>query len=260
MKEDKASWVSFFQWLRGRGLDGVKLVVGDKCLGMLEAVGEKTFLTARMGLIDICPAQEYLASKIIPAYAPCLMNPDKTMELETVPREMGRSALGPQPDWNYLRWDGYTDQKYQAIQIGDCLPKLPWDGKNIFLECQVRSYFNNGNLVLLLQDWNNGEPEPWGDLTVNLGISLDQDCAFVDVNHLGQEILPWLENEGLATPTGCTQQSGFVSYPEPNSTRKSIKAMFPFVTVFTIKVQVCPLHDHFKSVSRCFDARFQYVS
>ncbi|MBO5740395.1 MAG: IS256 family transposase [Bacteroidaceae bacterium] len=40
MKEDKASWVSFFQWLRERGLEGVKLVVGDKCLGMLEAVGE----------------------------------------------------------------------------------------------------------------------------------------------------------------------------------------------------------------------------
>ena len=30
----------FFQWLRGRGLDGVKLIVGDKCMGMLEAVGE----------------------------------------------------------------------------------------------------------------------------------------------------------------------------------------------------------------------------
>ena len=40
MKEDKASWVGFFQWLKGRGLDGVKLIVGDKCLGMLEAVGE----------------------------------------------------------------------------------------------------------------------------------------------------------------------------------------------------------------------------
>ena len=46
MKEDKASWVSFFQWLRGCGLDGVKLVVGDKCLGMLEAVGE-VFLEAK---------------------------------------------------------------------------------------------------------------------------------------------------------------------------------------------------------------------
>ncbi|EEG29326.1 hypothetical protein CLOSTMETH_03046 [[Clostridium] methylpentosum DSM 5476] len=30
MKEDKASWVSFFQWLKSRGLDGVKLVVDDK--------------------------------------------------------------------------------------------------------------------------------------------------------------------------------------------------------------------------------------
>jgi transposase-like protein len=40
MKEDKASWTEFFKWLKGRGLEGVRLVVGDKCLGMLEAVGE----------------------------------------------------------------------------------------------------------------------------------------------------------------------------------------------------------------------------
>ena len=40
MKEYKKSWRCFFQWLRGRGLDGVKLIVGDKCMGMLEAVGE----------------------------------------------------------------------------------------------------------------------------------------------------------------------------------------------------------------------------
>lgn len=39
-EEDKESWRCFFQWLRGRGLDGVKLIVGDKCMGMLEAVGE----------------------------------------------------------------------------------------------------------------------------------------------------------------------------------------------------------------------------
>lgn len=40
IKEDKASWANFFQWLRGRSLNGGKLVVGDKCLGMLEAVSE----------------------------------------------------------------------------------------------------------------------------------------------------------------------------------------------------------------------------
>ena len=43
MKEDKASWVSFFQWLKGRGLEGVQLIVGDKCLGMLEAVGDAKY-------------------------------------------------------------------------------------------------------------------------------------------------------------------------------------------------------------------------
>jgi len=40
MKEDKASWLSFFQWLKSRGLDGVQLIVGDKCLGMLNAAAE----------------------------------------------------------------------------------------------------------------------------------------------------------------------------------------------------------------------------
>ena len=40
MKEHKASWLAFLQWLKGRGLDGVRLIVGDKCLGMLEAAAE----------------------------------------------------------------------------------------------------------------------------------------------------------------------------------------------------------------------------
>ena len=40
MKEDKTSWVNFFQDLRKRGLKGVKLIVGDKCLGMLDAANE----------------------------------------------------------------------------------------------------------------------------------------------------------------------------------------------------------------------------
>lgn len=40
MKEDKASWLAFLQWLKGRGLDGVRLIVGEKCLGMLDAAAE----------------------------------------------------------------------------------------------------------------------------------------------------------------------------------------------------------------------------
>ena len=40
MKEDKESWHSFLTWLKGRGLTGVQLIVGDKNLGMLETIPE----------------------------------------------------------------------------------------------------------------------------------------------------------------------------------------------------------------------------
>lgn len=39
-KEDKASWAGSFQRLKGRGLEDVQLIVGDKCLRLLEAAGE----------------------------------------------------------------------------------------------------------------------------------------------------------------------------------------------------------------------------
>ena len=40
MKEDKESWLSFFKGLKERGLRGVRLVIGDKSLGMLESLPE----------------------------------------------------------------------------------------------------------------------------------------------------------------------------------------------------------------------------
>jgi putative transposase len=40
IKEDKESWRNFLRYLKGRGLKGVKLVISDKCLGLLEALGE----------------------------------------------------------------------------------------------------------------------------------------------------------------------------------------------------------------------------
>jgi len=39
-KEDRASWVSFLRYLKERGLKGVKLFITDKCLGLIEALGE----------------------------------------------------------------------------------------------------------------------------------------------------------------------------------------------------------------------------
>ena len=40
LKEDLESWKNFFVWLKSRGLNGVRLVIGDKALGMVEAIGQ----------------------------------------------------------------------------------------------------------------------------------------------------------------------------------------------------------------------------
>ena len=38
MKEDKESWRTFLVWLKERGLASVRLIIGDKNLGMLETI------------------------------------------------------------------------------------------------------------------------------------------------------------------------------------------------------------------------------
>lgn len=39
-KEDAASWLTFLRHLKNRGLAGVKLIISDKCLGLLEGIGD----------------------------------------------------------------------------------------------------------------------------------------------------------------------------------------------------------------------------
>ena len=39
-KEDGASWVAFLKQLKQRGLAGVRLIVSDACLGLVEAAGD----------------------------------------------------------------------------------------------------------------------------------------------------------------------------------------------------------------------------
>ena len=39
-KEDKESWLKFLRSLKARGLSGTRVMVGDKCLGLVEAIRE----------------------------------------------------------------------------------------------------------------------------------------------------------------------------------------------------------------------------
>lgn len=86
-------------------------------------------------------------------------------------------------------------------------------GKNRPIQLSIATY-PNGNLAIQMTDWSDGEPSPWNVLTVNLGLPMELDCAFVDTNNNGKDILAWIVRHGLAVPTGFEAPSGFCWYPE----------------------------------------------
>ena len=81
------------------------------------------------------------------------------------------------------------------------------------IQLQVAAYMN-GNLAIEMITWEDGCPEPWNTLTVNLTWQCEKDCAFIDTNNNGKEILIWLKKHELAAPTGRELKSGFCTYPE----------------------------------------------
>lgn len=87
-------------------------------------------------------------------------------------------------------------------------------GTTIPVTFRKSNYVENNNLYIGIVCWDEGFPEPWSDLTVNLSIKCDADCAFVDVNNNGEEIIDWLQKNNLAIPTGRVARSGFCMYPE----------------------------------------------
>lgn len=74
-------------------------------------------------------------------------------------------------------------------------------GKIYSISLEVNSYMD-GNLAIQMYSWEDGYPEPWDFLTVNLEGKREKDCAFIDTNHNGQEILVWIIRNGLAVPAG----------------------------------------------------------
>lgn len=86
-------------------------------------------------------------------------------------------------------------------------------GTTYKIELKITSYME-GNLAVTMTSWENGEPEPWNVLTVNLDSVRPQNCAFIDSNNNGEEILAWIIRHGLAVPTGIYARSGYYQYPE----------------------------------------------
>lgn len=75
-------------------------------------------------------------------------------------------------------------------------------------------YAENNNLYVGMITHADGYPEPYSDLTVNLSVKCDENCAFIDTNNNGDRIVEWLITNKLAALTGRVRQSGFCVYPE----------------------------------------------
>ena len=79
---------------------------------------------------------------------------------------------------------------------------------------EINHYLANGNLYVGLVTHKEGYPQPYSSLTVNLGVKCKANCAFIDINNNGMEILDWLTDNNLGRITAREKVSGFCIYPE----------------------------------------------
>lgn len=76
----------------------------------------------------------------------------------------------------------------------------------------VNAYSDNKSLYVGLETNEDGFPEPYGDVTVNLSGVRPSYCAFVDTNNM-PELEAFLVEKGIAEFTGLEHKSGFCNYP-----------------------------------------------
>lgn len=90
----------------------------------------------------------------------------------------------------------------------------------------IQQYLNNGNMYIgLMGEYEDGI-EPYGDLTVNLGMKTPDYCGFVDVNNMGNAEKFIKENE-LGEFTGIAVKSGYVDYPLYQFSPEKLKELCP---------------------------------
>ena len=76
----------------------------------------------------------------------------------------------------------------------------------------VNTYMDNKSLYVGMTTEEDGFPEPYGNVTVNLLTSVPPYCAFVDTNNMPQ-LEDFLVENGIAEFTGLEQKSGYCNYP-----------------------------------------------
>lgn len=79
------------------------------------------------------------------------------------------------------------------------------------VELTMSQYAGSGNLFLELINTEGEYPEPYGNITVNLG-EVPKYCGYIDTNNM-PEMEKFIADNDLGDFTGLTLQSGFCEYP-----------------------------------------------
>ena len=97
----------------------------------------------------------------------------------------------------------------------------------------IKEHYMDGNLAIQMVnlDPDEGYPEEYGDLTVNVEFLADPYRACIDVNNMGDILVEWLVNQSIAIDTGRKMHSGFCNYPVVEFSREWVDALPSFSEV-----------------------------
>lgn len=88
--------------------------------------------------------------------------------------------------------------------------------KGYVVKFKKNKYAYSDNLYVGLDYFDDdfGCYAPFGDISVNIeGTKLKDMYAAIDTNNMGEDILKFIEDLGLAVNTGAELHSGFCTYP-----------------------------------------------
>lgn len=91
---------------------------------------------------------------------------------------------------------------------------------------QVSPYPDNGCLCIKLITWNEGYPEPFGYLTVNLPGSIPDYYAYIDTDSM-PEFEEFVVTNGLGTFTGFEKKDRYGVYPLYSFNKDLLKELCP---------------------------------
>ena len=108
--------------------------------------------------------------------------------------------------------------------------KLEKYGETYQIVLRKGQYNSNNTLAveMVLVNSKGKMTEPWNMLTTNINdsdILASETNAFVDTNNNGNEIIGWLEENGIAQRTGMYGFSGWRSYPLVRFNEQALKEM-----------------------------------